>query len=213
MALIKKEEHTKSHPIRRFDTFLEAQAVFESGDAPSDERLAALEYIVEHKEIYYILDILSKLFIENRVEDHKYIDAAFIAFRIKPKREKDFEAMFRMLKSDNAYLRNAVIGFLQEYGREAKPFIERLMADEDRDIRIFAINILGDVRFEDSVEMLRRFIVQERDINALMTAVDYLGEIGEKSDVELLEAIKKDFSDPYVDFGVDLAIRRIRGEA
>ena len=39
--------------------------------------------------------------------------------------------------------------------------------------------------------MLRHFIVKENDINALMSAVDYLGEIGDDRDIELLEAIKK----------------------
>ena len=121
--------------------------------------------------------------------------------------------MFKMLKSDNAYLRNAVITFLQDYGKDAKEFILQLMDDKDEDIRIFAINILGDVRFVDSVEMLRHFIAKESDVNALMTAVDYLGEIGDERDIELLEAIKKDNADDsYVIFGADMAIKRINGE-
>ena len=207
----KKAENIEKYE-RRFDTFLDAQKVFEDESAPSEERMEALEYLVDHQEIFYILQVLSTLFSQNRLQDNKYIDAAFIGFKVKPKRQKDFEQMFAMLKSDNAYLRNAVISFLQDYGQDAKPFIEKLMQDPDRDIRIFAINILGDVRFEDSVMMLRHFIVQERDVNALMTAIDYLGEIGSQEDIELLEAIKKDFAgDEYVAFGVNMAIDRIKG--
>jgi len=115
-----------------------------------------------------------------------------------------------MLKSDNAYLRNATIIFLQEYGEEAKQFIQKLMNDKDRDVRIFAINILGDVSFEDSLDMLREFIKKESDINALMTAIDYLGEIGEEKDIQLLQEIKKKFNDDYLNFGIDLAIDRIK---
>ncbi len=197
--------------VRRFKTFLEAREVFEDKNQPTDERLKALEYIIDHKEIYYTLDMLSKLFPQNNIEDHVFIDAAFISFKEKPKRKEDFDKMFEMLKSDNAYLRNAVIKFLQDYGEEAKDFIKELMEDEDKDIRIFAINILGDVKYEDSIDMLRHFIVKEQDINALMTAVDYLGEIGDESDIPLLEAIKKEKNDPYVTFGVDMAIKRIKG--
>lgn len=207
----KKSDFGVEHK-REFDSFLEAQKVFEDEEAQSEERLNAISYIVEHNEIYYVLEMLSKLFKENKIEDNKYIDSAFIDFKIKPKREKDFEAMFKMLKSDNAYLRNAVITFLQEYGAEAKEFIKHLMEDRDKDIRIFAINILGDVRYEDSVDMLRHFIVKEEDVNALMTAVDYMGEIGDIQDVELLEAIKKDRKDDeYVKFGIEMAISRIKG--
>jgi hypothetical protein len=209
MGFVKNKGEGK---IERFKSFLEAREVFEDNTKDKDERLSALEYIVEHKEIFYVLDMLSKLFSENNPNDNVYIEAAFAGFRIKPKREEDFNALFNMLKSDNAYLRNATIKFLQEYGKEAKEFIQKLMENEDRDIRIFAINILGDVKFEDSLEMLRHFIVKEEDINALMTAVDYLGEIGEESDIKLLEAIKKEKNDPYVSFGVDLAVSRIRSE-
>ena len=206
----KKSGEVKVHK-RKFDSFLEAREILEDRGSITDDRFQALEYMVEHKEIYYILDILSKIFADGNIEENKFIDTAFIGFKIKPKREKDFEAMFNMLKSDNAYLRNAIIKFLQVYGKEAKEFILKLMSNKDKDIRIFAINILGDVRYEDSVEMLRHFIVQESDVNALMTAIDYLGEIGEVRDIELLEAIKKERDDEYVKFGVDMAISRIKG--
>ena len=208
-----KKSNLQTQEVRKFDTFLEAQKVFEDENAKESLRLEALEYIVSHQEIYYVLEMLSKLFKDAKLQDNKYIEAAFLGFKVKPKREKDFKAMFKMLKSDNAYLRNAVISFLQEYGKEAKEFILQLMDDKDEDIRIFAINILGDVRFEDSVEMLRHFIAKESGVNALMTAVDYLGEIGDERDIELLEAIKKDNADDsYAIFGADMAIKRINGE-
>ncbi|HID01351.1 MAG TPA: HEAT repeat domain-containing protein [Piscirickettsiaceae bacterium] len=212
-----KDERQHGTDTRVFNTFLEAQKVFEDPTAPQAQRLEALDYIVRHQEIYYVLDMLARLFAQNRVEDHVYIDFAFAQFPTRPRRDKDFEAMLRMLKSDNAYLRNAVISFLHNYGEEVEAFLQKLLTDPDRDVRIFAVNILGDVRFERATEMLRHFITREiaegHDINALMTAVDYLGELGSVEDIPLLQAVKKEFpDDPYVTFGVDLAIERIRGE-
>jgi len=210
MALKRVDE--QKHDVREFSEFDEAKEVFEDGTKSIDERIEALDYILRHKEIYFVLRILSELFKENRVDDHPLIDYAFSNFGVKPKREEDFDEMFKMLKSDNAYLRNMAIKFLQEFGVEAKPFLEKLMNNEDKDIRIFAINILGDVRYEDSVDMLRYFILKEQDINAMMTAVDYLGEIGSEQDIELLEAVKADHKDePYVQFAIDTAIERIKG--
>jgi len=172
MAL--KKIDNQEHDVREFKEFDEAREVFEDSSKSIDERIEALDYILRHQEIHFVLRILSELFKENRVEDHPLIDYAFSNFSTKPKREDDFDEMFKMLKSDNAYLRNMAIKFLQEFGVEAKPFLEKLMNNEDKDIRIFAINILGDVRYEDSVDMLRYFILKEKDINAMMTAVDYL---------------------------------------
>ncbi len=211
MALVKNEKQ-KEEKAREFDEFLEARAVFENADELEERRLSALDYIVEHKEIKYVLRMLHELFLNNNLENHIYIDYAFSSFVIKPKRDSDFAEMFEMLKSDNAYLRNQVIIFIQNFGKEAKEFMKKLLSDSDKDIRIFAINILGDVRFDDSVDMLRYFLVQEGDINAMMTAVDYLGEIGNADDIELLESIKASHEDnPFVVFGVDMAVERLRG--
>ena len=197
--------------IRRFNEFDEAKAVFIDKSKSIDERIEALDYILRKKEIYFVLRMLSELFKENDVKEHPLIDCAFADFGLKPKREKDFNEMFNMLKSDNAYLRNAAIKFLQEYGKEAKPFIEKLLNSDDKDIKIFAINILGDVNYEDSLELLRYIIMKEKDVNVLMTAIDYLGEIGEEKDIALLEALKEEFKDiEYVTFGIDLAIERIK---
>lgn len=206
----KKSDKTHEK-IRIFNEFNEAQKVFEDESQEESLRLAALEYIIEHKEIYYILKMLSKLFQKNSIKDHIYIDYAFANFDKKPRREEDFDAMFKMLKSENAYLRNAAISFLQQYGLEAKPFIEKLINSDDVDIRIFAINILGDVKYEDSVDMLRYFILKEDNVNALMTAIDYYGEVASVEDIPLLEALKEQYKDnDYVVFGIDMAIDRIK---
>ncbi len=209
----KKSDETVMKESRVFKSFVEAQAVFENFKEEETERLHAIEYIMYHKEIYYTLEILNKLFKDSNVKDHIYINFVFTNLDIKPKREEDFNKLFEMLKSKNAYLRNSVIAFLQEYGKEVIPFIQKLMDDEDRDIRIFAMNILGDVQFEDSIEMLRSFIAKEKDINALMTAVDYLGEVGDESDILRLKNIQQVHEDePYVVFGVDLALSRLKGQ-
>ena len=197
--------------VKKFNSFDEAKAVFIDKSKSVDDRIEALDYILKQKEIYFVLKMLNELFKENDVKEHPLIDYAFTNFGLKPKGEKDFNEMFNMLKSDNAYLRNAAIKFLQEYGKEAKPFIEKLLNNDDKDIRIFAINILGDVNYEDSLDLLRYIIMKEKDVNVLMTAIDYLGEIGEEKDIALLEALKEEFKDiEYVTFGIDLAIERIK---
>ncbi len=208
MALKKSSEKEK---VRIFNEFLEAKKAFEDKNESEDVRLAALDYIVRHKEISYVLRMLSEIFKENNLNDHVYIDYAFSAFPNKPKREEDFQKMFAMLKSDNAYLRNSVISFLQHYGEEIKPFLEKLINDEDRDIRIFAANILGDLRFEGSIDLLRYLILKEKDVNVLMTAIDYIGEIGSKDDIMILESLKEAYkNEPYVLFGIDTAINKLR---
>jgi len=206
----KKSENVDVKEIS-FDSIEEAESALNNSDE-IDNRLAAFEYILKVKDALHLLKMLNEKFKENKIEDHPLIDFAFTNIKTLPKSEELFDQIFVMLSSDNAYIRNAAIKFLQEYGIEAKPYLEKLMNSEDRDVRIFAINILGDVRYEDSVDMLRYFILKEKDINAMMTAVDYLGEIGSEEDIKLLEALKEEYKDePYVTFGIDTAIERIKG--
>jgi len=208
---------SKLSETRSFKSFKEAEKALENDSCTIEDKLEAIEYLIVHKEFYYVLQVLTKLFSEDSLNTHPIIDVAFAKLKNKPKRKEDFEELFKILKSNNAYLRNAAISFLQNYDKEAEPFIKELLQDKDKDIRIFAINILGDVRYEDSVEMLRYLLMKETaeanpNVNVLMTAVDYLGEIGGTQDIELLEAIKKQFSnEPYVQFGIDTAISRIKG--
>lgn len=196
----------------RFKTHIEAQIVFKDRDQSQADRIEALEYILENKSISHILRIVNDLFTLNEIDDHIYIDLIFINFTQRKRDDEDFEQLFQTLKSDNVYLRNIVIKYLQECDEDIIEFIEKLLVNPDQDIRIFAINVLGDVRYEKSVDMLRYFIAQEEHVNAMMTAVDYIGEIGSVEDIELLESLKLTHKDaPYVLFGVDMAINRIKG--
>jgi len=195
-----------------FESFKEAVAIFENDNSKQDDRMNALRYMIEKKDIIKILNELIRVCSKNNIENHILIDLVFTYFQHKKKGDEEFSKMLKMLQSENVYLRNMVIKYLQDYGSDAKIFIKKLMDNKDKDIRIFAINILGDVNYEESVDMLRYFIAQEGDINAIMTAVDYLGEIGSENDVKLLEAVKQEHKDnPYVVFGTDVAINRIKG--
>ena len=116
-----------------------------------------------------------------------------------------------LLKVRNAYIRNLGITTLQSYGDAIKYYIVKFLIGNDRDLRIFAINVLGDVDFAESREMLVELLQKEEDLNVAMTAVDYMGEIGELMDIPLLESVKQRFSDLYAVFAVDNAIRAIKG--
>ncbi|MDP3300585.1 MAG: HEAT repeat domain-containing protein [Sulfuricurvum sp.] len=121
------------------------------------------------------------------------------------------ESIMGLLKVRNAYIRNLGITTLQSYGDAIKYYIVKFLIGDDRDLRIFAINVLGDVNFAQSRDMLIELLEKESDINVAMTAVDYMAEIGEVEDIPLLETLKSRFQDSYVTFAIDNAIRSIRG--
>ncbi len=210
MALKPKAKQEKVET--KYKSHVEAQVVLKDENNTQDERVEALEYLIETQNISHILKLANLMFAQNKIDDHIYIDMVFGSFYGKSKSDEDYDNFTISLQSINVYLRNAAITYLQNSDEEAAIFIEKLLQSKNKDIRIFAINILGDVKYEKSVDMLRYFLAQEDDVNAMMTAVDYLGEIGSEEDIPLLKTLKvahKD--DPYVMFGVDMAIDRIKG--
>ena len=126
--------------------------------------------------------------------------------------EVPIEKIMDLLKLQNAYLRNLGISMLRNFGDSIKYYIVKFLIGEDKDLRIFAINVLGDVDFSESRDMLIELLETESDINVAMTAVDYMGEIGEVEDIELLQSLKERFAgDFYAEFAVNDAIKMIKG--
>lgn len=122
------------------------------------------------------------------------------------------EEIMDLLKLNNAYIRNLGISILRDFGNAIKYYIVKFLIGDDRDLRIFAINVLGDVNFAESRDMLVELLETEEDINVAMTAVDYMAEIGEPEDIALLNSLKERFpNDFYVEFAVDGAVKLIKG--
>ncbi len=207
MALLKKHKKQDVEELPTFDSLDEAQQYYRE-DEDFDHRIHAISEIAKFDGgPRYLVSLLIE------PELHKDLAAAIAATLAKLDRKKaPIEAIMELLKERNAYIRNLGISMLQDFGDAIKYYIVKFLIGDDRDLRIFAINVLGDVNFAESREMLIELLQNEQDINVAMTAVDYMAEIGEIEDIPLLESLKERFSnDAYVTFSIDGAISSIRG--
>jgi HEAT repeat protein len=116
------------------------------------------------------------------------------------------------LRCDDAQLRNAAIEALQEMPGSVVPLLERLLHDEDSDVRIFAVNILAVLRHREAPERLAQVVRSDRHVNVCAAAVDGLAEVGGPEVIPDLEDLAERYADnAFMRFAVDTAIRRIRG--
>ncbi len=190
----------------KFESLSEAVIFFESSDSYEDKNYALSEIVQFDSGYQKIAEILQ---VEN---DHTIIDnigtmLSSIAGKIAP-----IDEILSLLKREDPYVRNIAISILQNYGSAIKYYIVKYLIGNDRDLRIFAINVLGDVKFAQSRDMMIELLESEEDVNVAMTAVDYLGEIGLKEDISLLNSLKERFKDEfYVTFAVDNAVNAIKG--
>ena len=207
MALVKKHVEQDVEELEKFSTLEDAIDAFQSADDDADKDYIIDEIVKFHGGGEFLIKTI------HNDDLHKNV-ATKIASSIScmDPDEAPIERIMDLLKLDNAYVRNLGISMLRDFGDSIKYYIVKFLIGDDRDLRIFAINVLGDVSFSESRDMLIELLQNEEDVNVAMTAVDYISEIGEEEDIPLLESLKKRFSDEvYVEFAVNGAITMIRG--
>lgn len=207
MALLKK--HTKAiiEELPSFSTLKDATDFFESTDSIDKKGYAAEEISTLDGGGKYLVSYMR----DHDSDKDICTKVATVLSSMNPD-EAPIEDIMDLLKLYNAYMRNLGISILKNFGDAIKVHIVKFLIGDDRDLKIFAINVLGDVNFKESREMLIELLAKESDINVAMTAVDYMGEIGELKDIPLLESLKERFNgDFYVVFAVDGAIKLIKG--
>ena len=205
MALIKRDNKVKQETLPVFESLEEAIMYYEGNEA-FDKRSYALEEMVKFPDgPHYLVDKL----IDHNTHKDTASRIGSILSNMDPKKAP-IEQVMELLKLPNAYIRNLGISILQDYGQEIKYYIVKFLIGDDYDLRIFAINVLGDVNFPESRDMLIELLEKEENINVAMTAVDYMAEIGEPEDVALLEEVKVRFKDEsYAQFAINAAIEAI----
>lgn len=205
MALIKRNEKQVQDELPKFESLEEAIIYYENNEE-FDKRSYALEEMVNFKDgAHFLVDKL----IEHDTHKDTATRIAAVLSNLNPN-DAPIESIMELLKLSNAYIRNLGISILQDYGPAIKYYIVKFLIGDDCDLRIFAINVLGDVNFPESRDMLVELLEGEENINVSMTAVDYMAEIGQPEDVALLNKVKERFKDEsYAQFAIDAAIKSI----
>lgn len=121
--------------------------------------------------------------------------------------------LIECLRSEEAALRNEAIEILKELPNEVALIIEKLLVDDDSDVRIFAVNILESLRHQHVEQWLIGVIEKDPHVNVCSTALDLLSEVGTELAIPAIKQLKARFPDePYVCFSADLALKRIEDE-
>ncbi|WP_200295485.1 HEAT repeat domain-containing protein [Rhodospirillum rubrum] len=174
--------------------------------APGARRAAARD-LADHPEA--ALALCERL----EVETAPSVRAMIFTALIKLQTPVVASRIARFLRSDDAQLRNAAIEALQEMPDAIAPHLQELLTDDDSDIRIFAVTILGALRLTCAPDWLVEVIRRESHINVCSAAVDALAEIGGPEAIEDLEALLDRFpGDSFMKFAIETTIRRIRGQ-
>lgn len=86
------------------------------------------------------------------------------------------EKLIPLLSREDAFIRNAGIEILSLQGEIAIEFMRKLLGDPDKDIRKFTLDILFQLKSLNTAELIAEAL-NDPDINNLITAVEYLGQM------------------------------------
>lgn len=197
---IRPDGQSPPHPIDRTEASLKAQLDETSAEA---RRWAA-------RDLADFPGCAAALVARLRVEHDNSVREVILTTLTRLGDSTAVAGLVWCMRSDDAALRNEAIETLKQLPAALAPLMRQLLADEDSDLRIFAVNILESLRHPEVETWLSEVIERDVHVNVCATAVDLLGEVGSRAALEPLLRLKARFArEPYIQFAADLAVKRI----
>lgn len=77
-------------------------------------------------------------------------------------------------------------------------------------MRIFTVNLLGELRHSEVNRWLSQVLAQESQVNVVAAAIEVLAETGGAAERPGLQRVRERFADdPFIGFATELALERI----
>jgi HEAT repeat protein len=120
------------------------------------------------------------------------------------------DVLLALLRAEDAGLRNGAIEALSTMPMVVGPHIAAHLRDADPDVRIFTVNLLGDLRHAQVTHWLLQVLLFETEVNVVAAAIEVLAEVGSPAEAPALRAARARFeNDDFIAFAADMAIERI----
>lgn len=176
-----------------------AQFISELSNSDRDVKRSAIRQLASHESSH-------SLFLERLLEedDPVVIEALFSGLE-QGISEDDIAKIILLLKSEQVQLRNGAIELLQQHPLLFAANVNRLMEDDDPDIRIFCVDIIGVVAHKEARNWLHHIVLNESNENVVGTALDKLAEIADESTLGVLDKVQSRFQNhAYIGFVISL---------
>lgn len=119
-------------------------------------------------------------------------------------------ALVPLLRSDDAGLRNGAFESLAGMPRALAGCLDPLLHDPDPDVRLLAVQLLGERQDLPTAPALLDVLHHEPLPNVVAAAIEVLAESGEPEHAPALREARRRFEgEPFIGFAVDHALRRI----
>jgi HEAT repeat protein len=124
------------------------------------------------------------------------------------------QGLLPLLRSEDAGLRNGAIEVLGGLGEAAAPHVEALLADADADVRIFAVNLLAQLKHPRVPQWLCEVLQRDAAVNVVAAALEAAAEAcGPEAAAAVRSAAQRfEAEHPFMHFASRLVLQRIGAE-
>ncbi|MCP2238987.1 HEAT repeat domain-containing protein [Thermoanaerobacterium thermosaccharolyticum] len=126
-------------------------------------------------------------------------------------RDKNFaDLVMGLLKSDDAFLRDAGKELLSVCGNSALEIFKKVFADLEKDISLTISNTFRNEQWRDVAAILGEVIENDKEENIVAAAVEYLGLIGKsEKDKNVIKQALNRFSSPFFKYISGIALKNL----
>ena len=150
--------------------------------------------------------LCARLVVEPAASVRSVIFTALIGLRS----DAAVQGLLPCLRSEDVALRNAAIEALGHMPDVLEPYIRSLLEDDDSDVRIFAVNVLGALAHAQAPRWLEAVLRCDPHVNVCAAAVEGLAELGDQESRSALVDLPGRFPDePFIAFATKAALARI----
>jgi len=100
-----------------------------------------------------------------------------------------------LIQGDDAFVRNEAVRLLSTFGAGAMPALAQAIGSEDRDVRKFALDAMAMIDSDLKDEIYRK-VLDDEDVNLVITAVEYIGRDNKTALRESVEAVLEQATHP-----------------
>lgn len=123
-----------------------------------------------------------------------------------------YSIVSRLLESEDAITRNAAIELMTAWGAKVIPILTEITKSNDPNQRLYACNILGEIRDPSAVDALLSLLPDEEG-NVRFAAAEAIGKIGSKeATMPLLHYLHSRIDEPWEQFPLILTLGELRDE-
>ena len=159
--------------IQRFKEFDDARVFIEDMGQGEEDTIAAIDYMITHKEYYFLLKNLLKNIKNNKI-NRKMFEYALLSLDICPKREEEKEIYRQILKTERIAFVEPMVDFLKTCSCELKDFLFSLMDENSPELRKIAIEALKHCPDKTTDNHVLRLAVREKNPKVLREIAKYI---------------------------------------